>query len=232
MMYVYSFYKFRKLDNLSLLKEEILSCMNKYSIKGTILLSHEGINVNISQEKYLLDLSIKDMNESINLTNVFINKTKSKEIAFQKIKVTIKKEIIKFNYSINNHNKQKKYLKSISPGKWEQLLNEDIQLIDMRNSFEYSLGTFKNAIGLRLKDFTDLKDRSSDLNLLDKNKKTAIFCTGGIRCEKAGLYLNELGFNKVYQLDGGIINYLNSSEKAAKWIVTVLFLMTEFFIKN
>jgi len=218
MMYVYSFYKFHKLDNLSSLKEGILRCMNKYSIKGTILLSHEGINVNISQEKYLLDLSIKDMNESINLTNVFINKTKSKEIAFQKIKVKIKNEIIRFNYSINNYNKQKKNLKSISPGKWEQLLDEDIQLIDMRNSFEYSLGTFKNAIGLRLKDFTDLKDRSSDFDMLDKNKKTAIFCTGGIRCEKAGLYLNELGFNEVYQLDGGIINYLNSSEKADKWV--------------
>ena len=218
MMYVYSFYKFHKLGNLSSLKEEILRYMNKYSIKGTILLSHEGINVNISQEKYLLDLSIKDMNESINLTNVFINKTKSKEIAFQKIKVKIKNEIIRFNCSINNYSKQKKHLKSISPGKWEQLLDEDIQLIDIRNSFEYSLGTFKNAIGLRLKDFTDLKDRSSDLDLLDKNKKTAIFCTGGIRCEKAGLYLNELGFNKVYQLNGGIINYLNSSEKAAKWI--------------
>ena len=218
MMYVYSFYKFRKLDNLSLLKEEILSCMNKYSIKGTILLSHEGINVNISQEKYLLDLSIKDMNESIDLTNVFINKTKSKEIAFQKIKVKIKNEIIRFNCSINNYSKKKNHLKSISPGKWEQLLDEDIQLIDMRNSFEYSLGTFKNAIGLRLKDFTDLKDRSSDFDMLDKNKKTAIFCTGGIRCEKAGLYLNELGFNKVYQLDGGIINYLNSSEKTDKWI--------------
>ena len=218
MMYVYSFYKFRKLDNLSLLKEEILSCMNKYSIKGTILLSHEGINVNISQEKYLLDLSIKDMNDSIDLTNVFINKTKSKEIAFQKIKVKIKNEIIKFNCSINNYSKKRNHLKSISPGKWEQLLDEDIQLIDMRNSFEYSLGTFKNAIGLRLKDFTDLKDRSSDFDMLDKNKKTAIFCTGGIRCEKAGLYLNELGFNKVYQLDGGIINYLNSSEKTDKWI--------------
>ena len=218
MMYVYSFYKFDKLDNLSSLKEEILRYMNKYSIKGTILLSHEGINVNISQEKYLLDLSIKDMNESINLTNVFINKTKSKEIAFQKIKVKIKNEIIRFNCSINNYSKKKNHLKSISPGKWEQLLDEDIQLIDMRNSFEYSLGTFKNAIGLRLKDFTDLKDRSSDLNLLDKNKKTAIFCTGGIRCEKAGLYLNELGFNKIYQLDGGIINYLNSSKKADKWI--------------
>ena len=114
MMYVYSFYKFHKLGNLSSLKEEILRYMNKYSIKGTILLSHEGINVNISQEKYLLDLSIKDMNESINLTNVFINKTKSKEIAFQKIKVKIKNEIIRFNCSINNYSKQKKHLKSIT----------------------------------------------------------------------------------------------------------------------
>ena len=218
MMYVYSFYKFQKLDSLSKLREEIYNCLNKYSIKGTVLLSHEGMNVNMSQQKYLLDLAITDISKIINLTKVFINKSKTEEIAFQKIKVKIKNEIIRFNYSISNYSKQKKHLKSISPGKWEQLLNEDIQLIDMRNSFEYSLGTFKNAIGLRLKDFTDLKDRSSDLDLLDKNKKTAIFCTGGIRCEKAGLYLNELGFNKVYQLDGGIINYLNSSEKAAKWI--------------
>ena len=109
-------------------------------------------------------------------------------------------------------------LKSISPQKWEELLDEDVQLIDMRNNFEYSLGTFKNAIGLRLKNFTDLKDRSKDLEILDKNKKTAIFCTGGIRCEKTGLYLNKIGFNDVYQLDGGIVNYLDSSKKTNKWI--------------
>ena len=218
MMHVYSFYKFHKLDKLSLLKEEISSCMNKYCVKGTILLSHEGINVNISQERHLLDLAIKDINKKISLTDVFINKSKCKQIAFQKIKVKIKNEIIRFNYNIDDSSKKRNHLKSIGPEKWEQLLDEDIQLIDMRNNFEYSLGTFKNAIGLKLKDFTDLKDRFTELDVLDKNKKTAIFCTGGIRCEKAGIYLNELGFNKVYQLGGGIINYLNSSDKTDKWI--------------
>ena len=218
MMYVYSFYKFQKLDSLSKLREEIYNCLNKYSIKGTVLLSHEGINVNMSQRKYLLDLAIKDISKIINLTKVLINKSKTEEIAFQKIKVKIKNEIIKFDYSIQSHNMKRSGLKSISPRKWEALLDEDVQLIDMRNNFEYSLGTFKNAIGLRLKNFTDLKDRSKDLEILDKNKKTAIFCTGGIRCEKAGLYLNKIGFNDVYQLDGGIINYLDSSKKTNKWI--------------
>ena len=218
MMYVYSFYKFEKLDGLSKLKEEIFNCLNKYQVKGTILLSHEGINVNMSQKKYLLDLSMKDINKVINLAKVFINKSRTEEIAFQKIKVKIKNEIIKFNCSIDNYNTKSDCLKSIDPQKWEELLNEDVQLIDMRNNFEYSLGTFKDAIGLRLRNFTDLKDRSDDLGMLDKNKKTAIFCTGGIRCEKAGLYLNKLGFNDIYQLDGGIINYLNSSKKTNKWI--------------
>ena len=77
MMYVYSFYKFQKLDNLSKLREEIYNSLNKYSVKGTVLLSHEGINVNMSQQKYLLDLAIKDISKIINLTKVLINKSKT-----------------------------------------------------------------------------------------------------------------------------------------------------------
>ena len=95
MMYVYSFYKFQKLDNLSKLREEIYNSLNKYSVKGTVLLSHEGINVNMSQQKYLLDLAIKDISKIINLTKVLINKSKTKEIAFQKIKVKIKNVFVK-----------------------------------------------------------------------------------------------------------------------------------------
>ena len=147
MMYVYSFYKFQKLDNLSKLKEEIYNCLKKYSVKGTVLLSHEGINVNMSQRKYLLDLAIKDISKIINLTKVLINKSKTEEIAFQKIKVKIKNEIIKFDYSIESHNMKRSGLKSISPRKWESLLDEDVQLIDMRKYFEHELNTYKNAIG-------------------------------------------------------------------------------------
>ncbi len=122
MMYVYSFYKFQKLDNLSKLKEEIYNCLNKYSVKGTVLLSHEGINVNMSQQKYLLDFAVNDISKIINLTKVLINKSKTEEIAFQKIKVKIKNEIIKFDYSIESHNMKRNALKSISPQKWGSYL--------------------------------------------------------------------------------------------------------------
>jgi predicted sulfurtransferase len=87
MMYVYSFYKFQKLDSLSKLREEIYNCLSKYSIKGTVLLSHEGINVNMSQRKYLLDFAIKDISKIINLTKVLINKSKTEEIAFKKLRL-------------------------------------------------------------------------------------------------------------------------------------------------
>ena len=94
----------------------------------------------------------------------------------------------------------------------QKKLQNDAQIIDMRNNFEYNLGTFKGAINLCLINFTDLKDKTAELNKLDRKKKTAIFCTGGIRCEKAGKYLSDIGFENVYQLQGGIINYLNSTK--------------------
>ena len=90
-------------------------------------------------------------------------------------------------------------------------MTKEVQLIDMRNNFEHCLGTFRNSINLNLINFTDLKSRDDRLNELDKKKKTAIFCTGGIRCEKAGQYLNDIGFEDVYQLQGGIVNYLNET---------------------
>ena len=216
-MKVYSFYKFIHLVDLTKLRHHVFSCLNDHNVKGTILLSSEGINANISQEQNILEKAIDNIGNYIDLTNIFINKSKSKGIAFQKLKVKIKKEIIKFNDPIYNPKSKSRYLKSLNPNQWEQLLDQDIQLVDMRNSFEYALGTFKGAIDLGLKNFTDLKHKSKKLDSLDKNKKTAIFCTGGIRCEKAGIYLSDLGFNEVYQLDGGIINYLNNDGKNDRW---------------
>ncbi len=209
-MHVYSFYKFIRLDDLSILRNNIYKCLNELNIRGTILISNEGVNANISQEYNLLDDALNEINKIINISNIFVNKNISNGIAFEKLKVKIKDEIIKFDtplYDMYSDN-----LRTVEPNSWDKLLDENIQLIDMRNDFEYSLGTFKNAINLRLINFTDLKKRDTDLNRLDKSKKTAIFCTGGIRCEKAGRYLCSLGFDKVYQLKGGIINYLNHNK--------------------
>ena len=143
-------------------------------------------------------------------SDIHINKTKSDDIAFQKLKVKVKNEIIRFNSLLKNSDK--KNLKSITPHHWDKIIRNDAQIIDMRNNFEYNLGTFKGAINLCLINFTDLKDKTAELNKLDRKKKTAIFCTGGIRCEKAGKYLSDIGFEDVYQLQGGIINYLNSTK--------------------
>ena len=213
-MFVYSFYKFRKILDLQNKRKSLISKLNDLDIKGTILLSKEGINVNISQAEYLLDDALNIINNIVCLDNVHLNKSPSNHIAFTKLKVKIKNEIIKFNYSGNQRDSSK--LKSVSPQDWDQLLDDDIQVLDMRNSFEYFLGTFNNAISFNLRNFIDLKDRQSELGKLDKKKKTAIFCTGGIRCEKAGRYLNDLGFEDVYQLKGGIINYMNNT-RATSW---------------
>ncbi len=227
-MYVYSFYKFIELDNLSKLRNAIYKRLDKLNIKGTILVSHEGINVNISQEKGILESACSEINNLINMKNIFINKHVSNGIAFEKLKVKIKDEIIKFNAPLTSINS--KELQTVTPEFWDELLKEDIQLIDMRNDFEYSLGTFDNAINLKLINFTDLKERNSILNKLDKHKDTAIFCTGGIRCEKAGRYLKDLGFDKVYQLKGGIVNYLKNNKN--RWTGDCFVFDDRILIKN
>ena len=209
-MFVYSLYKFTDISNLNTTRNKIFRSLDNLNIKGTVLISKEGININISQEYALLEKAIENISKVIKLDDVHVNRTESNGIAFQKLKVKIKTEIIKFNYEFQYKNKNK--LQTVTPDTWNKLLNNNAQIIDMRNDFEYSLGTFKNAINLGLKNFTDLKKRVDELNKLDKNKKTAIFCTGGIRCEKAGMFLNELGFSDVYQLGGGIINYLNNKQ--------------------
>tara|TARA_B100001057_G_scaffold113039_1_gene111303 strand:- start:1318 stop:2001 length:684 start_codon:yes stop_codon:yes gene_type:complete len=227
-MHVYSFYKFIKLNDLSILRDSVYNSLDKLNVRGTILISHEGINANISQENNILDNALKSISSFIDINNVFINKNKSDGIAFEKLKVKIKDEIIKFNTPIDI--KCLNMIETVEPDLWDKLLDEDIQLIDMRNDFEYSLGTFKNAINLKLINFTDLKMRSSTLNKLDKNKKTAIFCTGGIRCEKAGRYLSSLGFNSVYQLKGGVVNYLNNNKN--KWSGDCFVFDDRILIKN
>ncbi len=229
-MHVYSFYKFLELKDVSELRELIFKSLDKLDIKGTILLSQEGVNANISQDESLLIKAMECKNKHIKISNVLINKSISNGIAFQKLKVKVKDEIIKFHYPIKE--KSSKNLKTLNPKDWDSLLNEDVQVIDMRNSFEYSLGTFEEAIDLGLINFTDLKDKKRTLNKLDKKKKTAIFCTGGIRCEKAGLYLNDLGFDDVYQLNGGIINYLNLSDDKNKWKGDCFVFDDRILIKN
>ena len=209
-MFVYSFYKFERISDLSIKKNTLLKNLDKLNVKGTILISTEGINVNLSQSEELLNHAVDFIDKEISLEGVHFNKTKCTNIAFGKLKVKIKKEIIRFDHQISE--RKSATFKRVLPEDWDELISSDAQVIDMRNNFEFNLGTFNNAINLKMINFTDLKDRTDDLDRLDKKKKTAIFCTGGIRCEKAAEYLSDIGFDKIFQLEGGIINYLSTTE--------------------
>ena len=120
-MFVYNFYKFISTPDLSTKKDILLKSLSHLNIKGTILLASEGINVNISQEKQLLDKALKVIVEHIPLGDIHINKTKSDDIAFQKLKVKVKNEIIRFNSLLKNSDK--KTLKSIAPHHWLSLIH-------------------------------------------------------------------------------------------------------------
>ena len=107
--------------------------------------------------------------------------------------------------------------KSLEPKDWDVLLEQETLVIDMRNRFEYLMGTFKNSESLNLLNFSDIEKSLKKIEDIDKEKDIAIFCTGGIRCEKASVALTNLGFKNVFQLKGGIINYLEKNESKGRW---------------
>ncbi|MEC9205679.1 MAG: rhodanese-like domain-containing protein [Pseudomonadota bacterium] len=210
-----NFYKFKELENLDILKKEIHTYLYKNNIKGTVLIADEGINVNLCGNENIIDQSIGFLKQIINIKSIHINQSKVQEESFKRLKVKIKKEIIKIGFNVNKNLINKNI--RLKPKDWHKLLEENVTLLDVRNKFEHALGTFENAIGLDLLNFNDFESSLEQLNHLSKKNKVAIFCTGGIRCEKAAVLLDRFGFNQVIQLDGGILNYMNENLPNSKW---------------
>ena len=213
---IINFYKFIKLNNLSNLRKNILYFLEKKQVKGTILLANEGLNVNICCKKTLSDEIIKFIKSEINLKDMHVNAEIIEFMPFKKLKIKIKNEIIKSGFTADeNLIKKNTY---VNPDEWDQLINDKITIIDTRNRFEFALGTFRGAIDLDLLNFSDFEKNIIELKNINKNKKVAIFCTGGIRCEKASLILEKSGFKNIVQLKGGIINYIKNKNKKSNWL--------------
>ena len=209
-LFVYSFYRFVNIKNKSEIKKNIDLLIRNKLVKGTILLSDEGINGSISASKKVLDDIIKHIKLLLKIRKLEIKKNDVEFLPFNKIKVRLKKEIVslgKDNVIIKNTGKR------ISPCKWDKILNDkNIALIDTRNQFEIEIGSFKNSINPETKSFREFPEKFNKLKI-SKSSKIAMFCTGGIRCEKASSYLKKIGYKNVYQLDGGILNYLDYKKK-------------------
>ena len=214
MFHIFGFYKFKKLLGLKSLKITFQDMLLKNNVRGTIIFSNEGVNGTISGykdnifiiKKNLIKIcKIKDFDSENNSTNNFQ--------PFHKSKVKIKKELVPIGIQIS---KTLKLNNSIEPKKWNSLLKQkNIKIIDARKPFEYNVGSFKGAVNPNINNFRDFPKYLKKIN---KKEKIAMFCTGGIRCEKASVYLKKKGYKNVFQLKGGILNYLKQiNKKQSLW---------------
>ena len=208
MFYIFGFYKFKKIKEIKSNKKILNFFFIKNKIRGTIILSNEGINGTISGKKNNLNLGIKKIKKVFNFLNFDSeNFSLNKFQPFHKCKVKIKKELVPMGININKRSLNGQ----INPKKWNKIISdENTTLIDARKPFEHEVGTFKNSINPKINNFREFP---KFLKKLNKNKPVAMFCTGGIRCEKASIFLEKRGFKNVYQLKGGILNYLKTIKK-------------------
>ena len=207
---VVGFYRFVKISYLKKNQRILIENLNKNKIKGTIIISKEGVNGTISGRAVDIKLTINKIKKILKFKDFnSINISKNLFQPFHKPKVKIKKEVVPMNLILNKRIKKKD--SHVEPSNWNKLIKEKKTiLIDARKPFEHDVGTFKGAINPYINNFRDFPKY---LRQLKKNHPIAMFCTGGIRCEKASVYLEKKGFNNVYQLNGGILNYLKKTNK-------------------
>jgi len=208
MYYISGFYKFKKISNIKNSKKKLQTHFINKRIKGTIIISNEGINGTISAKKNNLNFVINKIKSIFNFKNFdSINLSSNNFQPFHRGKVKIKKEVVPMGIKIT----KRKTKNHVEPSKWNKLIKDkNTFLIDARKPFEYAVGTFKRSINPNINNFREFPNY---LEKLDKDKTIAMFCTGGIRCEKASIFLEKRGFKNVYQLKGGIINYLKQINK-------------------
>ena len=210
MFTISGFYKFKKINFLKKYKTYLENEISNTSIKGSIIISSEGINGSIAGNSKDIFRILKFLKKEFKFKEFdSSNISTSRFQPFHKAKVKVKKEVVPLGLKINSASKRRnKYLSGKS---WNKLIiKKETLLIDVRKPFEYSVGTFKNAMNPKIQNFRDFP---KFLNKIEKTKPVAMFCTGGIRCEKASIFLKQKGFKNVFQLKGGIINYLNNTKK-------------------
>ena len=210
MFTISGFYKFKKINFLKKHKTYLENEISNTSIRGSIIISSEGINGSLAGNSKDIFKILKLLKKEFKFTEFdSSNISTSRFQPFHKAKVKVKKEVVPLGFKIKSESKRRN--RYLSGNSWNKLIiKKETLLIDVRKPFEYSVGTFKNAMNPNIQNFRDFP---KFLNKIEKTKPVAMFCTGGIRCEKASIFLKQKGFKNVFQLKGGIINYLNKTKK-------------------
>lgn len=211
---VAALYQFKPVENCQKIRNEIYSLCQEQGIKGTLLLASEGINGTISGSQNGIAAAIHEINRQ-GFNNLELKYSHAEEDPFLRMKVIVKKEIVTLGKSVDPCELVGKY---IALKEWNELISrDDVLLIDTRNDYEYELGRFKNAVNPNTVCFRDFPKYVESIDR-SKYKIIAMYCTGGIRCEKASSYMLGEGFEKVYHLKGGILQYLEDiKEEDSLW---------------
>ena len=215
---VLAFYKFVHLQNPHGEKEKLLSFLKEISTVGTIILGKEGINGMCSLDIAKLEKMKSFLQQNFSLENSDFKTNLSPLDVFKKLSVRVKKEIVMLGHpEINPAVSVGTY---IEPEEWDTFISKkEVVTIDTRNDFEVELGTFKGSVNPKTASFHEFSKWWRDKSKFFKDKKIAMFCTGGIRCEKATSFLKSEGLDEVYHLKGGILNYFDKvgSSDTSKW---------------
>jgi len=213
---VAAFYKFTTLSKLENLQNSFYQFLFKQKIKGTILLATEGINGTVAGNKLAIDEFKKFLDKNNLLSPSDFKVSMSEKDPFPRLKVKIKNEIVSIGNDLANP--QEIVGEYIEPQDWNNFISqEDVLVLDTRNTYEYSIGTFKNSVQPETTNFREFPEWVEQLQISKKNnkdQKIAMFCTGGIRCEKASSFLKAKGFNNVHHLKGGILSYMEKIDES------------------
>ena len=211
---IITLYKFHEIQEPLKLQAALKKELKNLDILGTIIVGNEGINGTVSGTSINLDRAIERLKLHSKILDLDLKESFSKKPPFLRLKIKIKDEIVTMGKkNINPSTQSGEY---INHKRWNALIEDkNTLLIDTRNSYEYAIGTFKNSINPKtanFKEFPEWVNKQQFSETDKKQKKVAMFCTGGIRCEKASAFMKNEGFEKVYHLKGGILKYLEETE--------------------
>ncbi|KKC99307.1 MULTISPECIES: rhodanese-related sulfurtransferase [Photobacterium] len=204
---VCALYKFVALEDFEALREPLQNLMEENQVRGTLLLAKEGINGTVAGKRDSIDALLAWFKADSRLTDIVYKESFDDHQPFNRSKVKLKKEIVTMGVEgIDPRHVVGTYVK---PKDWNQLIADpEVFVVDTRNDYEIEVGTFKHAVNPKTETFREFPDYVKENLDPAKHKKVAMFCTGGIRCEKSTAYLKEQGFDEVYHLEGGILKYL------------------------
>ncbi|BAS67988.1 oxygen-dependent tRNA uridine(34) hydroxylase TrhO [Bathymodiolus septemdierum thioautotrophic gill symbiont] len=213
MFTVCALYQFVRLDNFEEFRTPLRQLLVDLNIKGTLLLALEGLNGTVSGTQESINKLVQFLEEDGRFNNLEIKFSQSESLPFKRLKVKLKKEIVTLGVEhIDPLSSVGTYVK---PKDWNALISDpDVILIDTRNDYEYGIGSFKGAINPNTETFREFPSYTKENLEQYRHKKVAMFCTGGIRCEKSTAYLKSQGFKEVYHLHGGVLKYLEEVEES------------------